>query len=60
VKEVKKFLNKMLTGKALPREKEKNWSILNALVKKVLMETPEGVIEIIPMEGYQFPESPEK
>ena len=60
VKEVKVFLNKILTGKALPQEKEKNWAILNALVEKVLMETPEGVIEIIPMEGYQFPESPKK
>ena len=34
VKEVKAFLNKMLTGKALPQEKEKNWAKLNALVKK--------------------------
>ena len=60
VKEVKVFLNKILTGKALPQEKEKNWAILNALVEKVLLKTPEGVLEIIPMEGYQFPESPKK
>ena len=60
VKKVKIFLNKMLTGKTLPQEKEKSWAKLNALVKKVLLETPEGVLEIIPMEGYQFPESPKK
>jgi len=59
-KKIKKISKKILQGNASPREKEKNWSILNTMVEKVLMETPEGVIEIIPMEGYQFPESPEK
>jgi formylmethanofuran dehydrogenase subunit E len=56
VKEVKVFLNKMLKGEALPQEKEKNWTRLNGLVKKVLLDVPENVLEIIPVEGYQFPE----
>lgn len=60
IKKIKKISKKILQGNASPREKEKNWSILNTMVEKVLMETPEGVIEIIPMEGYQFPESPAK
>jgi formylmethanofuran dehydrogenase subunit E len=60
VKEVKVFLEKMLAGKALPQEKEEKWAQLQGLVKKVLLETPEGVVEITPIDEYQFPEFPKK
>lgn len=58
VKGIKEFLLKMLAGKALPREKEEKWAKLNRLVKKVLLDTPEGVLEITSIDGYKFPESP--
>ena len=59
-KGVKTFLEKMLAGKALPQEKEEKWNKIQSLVKKVLLETPEGVLEITPIEKYKFPESPKK
>ncbi len=60
VKKIKKISKKILQGTASPQEKAKNWSILNTMVAKVIMKTPEGVLEITPMEGYQFPEPPKK
>ena len=60
VKKIKKISKKILQGTASYQEKAKNWSILNTMVEKVIMKTPEGVLEITPMEGYQFPESPKK
>ena len=56
-KGIKAFLKKMLAGKVLPQEKEKKWGEIQALVKKVLLETPEGVLEITSIDNYQFPKT---
>ena len=55
VKEIKAFLQKMLAGTASAQEKKEKWALLDALAKKVLLETPEGVLEVNPLKGYKFP-----
>jgi len=57
VKNMKNFFKRVLEGKASAQEKTKKWAKVQSLVKKILLNTPEGLIEITPLKKYDFPES---
>ena len=56
-KKLKIVLRQILAGKASAPEKKEKRAMLYGLVKKVLLDTPEGVLKITPMADYKFPQS---
>jgi len=59
-KGMKVFLQRMLKGKVSQKEKEQQWAKIQAVVKKVLLNPPEGVFNILPLKEYNFPVNAEK
>jgi hypothetical protein len=56
---IKAFKATVMDGTATEQQKQEGWAQIQAIVKTVIEDTPEGVIEIAPLEGYVFPEAPE-
>jgi hypothetical protein len=50
------FKGKVARGEASDDEKKQTWDAIQSYVELVLTDTPEGVIEIEPLDGYDFPE----
>jgi len=56
----KAFHTRVLDGTASEQEKQETWSQIQSLVRAVLLDTPEGLFEITPIEDYDFPAVPER
>ena len=54
-KGMKAFLQKMLQGKVSQKEKEQKWTKIQSIVKRILLNTPEGVFNVSQLKGYYFP-----
>ncbi len=54
-KMMKTFFNKMLKGNVPRQEKEQKWAMVQATVKKIVLNTPKGLFTVTPLEGYHFP-----
>jgi hypothetical protein len=56
---IKSFKATVMDGTATEEQKQEVWARIQAIVKAVIVDTPEGVIAVAPLEGYVFPEAPE-
>lgn len=54
-KGIKAFLQKMLQGKVSKKEKEQKWAKIQSMVKRILLNTPEGVFNVSQLKEYFFP-----
>ncbi len=52
------FQKAVLEGTASDQQKQATWAQIQAIVKTVLVDTPEGLFKVAPLEGYVFPEAP--
>jgi len=55
----KSFQAAVYNGTATEEQKQEVWARIQAIVKAVIVDTPEGVIAVAPLAGYVFPEAPE-
>ena len=54
----KSFQQMVLEGTASEQQKRETWAQIQAIVRTVLVDTPEGLFKVTPLEGYVFPEAP--
>lgn len=50
------FHDAVLNGTATHEQKSRTWQEIQAIVRTVLLDTPDGLFTITPIEGYGFPE----
>jgi len=55
----KSFQAAVYNGTATEEQKQEVWPRIQAIVKTIIEDAPEGVIAVAPLEGYVFPEAPE-
>ncbi len=56
---LKLFKASVKDGTATEEQKQAGWAQIQAIVKTVIEDCPEGAIAVAPLEGYVFPEAPE-